>query len=139
MIAAETLIVAQFYDLDPMQVVWHGNYLRYFEQARCNLLDKIGYNYPEMERSGYLWPVVDVRVKYTRPVRYMQRLKVEATLVEYENRLKISYLCRDELSGEILTKGETIQVAVKIGTQELCFESPAAFVEKVQEALCARP
>lgn len=137
MISAETTIIAQFYDLDPMQVVWHGNYVRYFEQARGILLDKIDYNYPEMERSGYLWPIVDMRVKFVRPVRYQQCLRVEATLVEYENRLKIGYVCRDADSGEILTKAHTIQVAVTLSTQELNLESPAVLQEKVNRILCA--
>lgn len=136
MISAETIIVAQFYDIDPMQVVWHGNYVRYFEQARGILLDKIDYNYPEMERSGYVWPIVDMRIKFVRPVRYQQKLRVEATLVEYENRLKINYICHDAESGEILTKACTIQVAVSVSTQELHLESPAIFLEKVKRALC---
>ncbi|MBK8158051.1 MAG: acyl-CoA thioesterase [Rhodospirillaceae bacterium] len=137
MISAETEIVAQFYDLDPMQVVWHGNYVRYFEQARSVLLDKIDYNYPEMERSGYLWPIVDMRIKFVRPVRYQQKLRVEAILMEYENRLKISYLCRDAGSGEVLTKAHTIQVAVTLATQELNLESPSVLLEKVRRVLCS--
>lgn len=137
MISAEIAVTAQFYDLDPMQVVWHGNYARYFEQARCALLDKLGYNYPDMEKSGYVWPIVDMHIKYVRPVRYAQRLRVEARLVEYENRLKIAYTCRDEESREIVTKAQTIQLAVNAQTQELSLESPAILLTKVQEALCA--
>jgi len=137
MISAETEITAQFYDLDPMQVVWHGNYVRFFEQARGVLLDKIDYNYPEMERTGYLWPIVDMRVKFVRPVRYQQKIRVEATLVEYENRLKIKYLCRDAASGEVLTKAHTIQVAVTAATQELNLESPSVLLEKIERVLCA--
>lgn len=135
MISAEIAVVAQFYDLDPMKVVWHGNYARYLEQARCALLEKLGYSYPEMEQSGYAWPIVDLRVKYVRPVRYSQRIRVEARLVEYENRLKIAYVCRDDTSGEIVTKAHTIQLAVKIDTQELRLESPAVLLDKVREAL----
>ena len=137
MISAEVAVVAQFYDLDPMKVVWHGNYARYLEQARCALLDKLGYSYVEMEQSGYVWPIVDLRVKYVRPVRYAQRLRVEARLVEYENRLKIAYLCRDAESGQVVTKAHTIQLAVKIDTQELSLESPVIFLTKVREALHA--
>ena len=137
MISAETEITAQFYDLDPMNVVWHGNYVRFFEQARGVLLDKIDYNYPEMERSGYLWPIVDMRVKFVRPVRYQQKIRVEATLVEYENRLKITYLCRDAASGEVLTKAHTIQLAVTAATQELNLESPSVLREKIERVLCA--
>jgi acyl-CoA thioester hydrolase len=135
MISAEIAVTAQFYDLDPMKVVWHGNYARYFEQARCALLDKLGYNYPEMDKSGYVWPIVDMHIKYVRPVRYAQRLRVEARLVEYENRLKIAYTCRDEESGEIVTKAQTIQLAVNAETQELSLESPAVLLAKVREAL----
>jgi acyl-CoA thioester hydrolase len=137
MISAEIAVTAQFYDLDPMKVVWHGNYARYLEQARCALLDKLGYNYPEMDKSGYVWPIVDMHIKYVRPVRYAQRLRVEARLVEYENRLKIAYTCRDEESGETVTKAQTIQLAVNAKTQELSLESPAILLDKVREALCA--
>ncbi|HVJ32904.1 MAG TPA: thioesterase family protein [Terriglobia bacterium] len=135
MISAEVDIVAQFYDLDPMQVVWHGNYARFLEQARCALLDKIGYNYPEMDRSGYMWPIVEMQTKFVRPVRFAQAFRVEATLVEYENRLKISYRCRDKISGEVLTKAHTVQVAVLVSTGELCLESPAVLIEKVRALL----
>lgn len=136
MITAECEIVAQFYDIDPMQVVWHGNYVRYFEQVRGLLLDKIDYNYPTMEQSGYLWPIVDMRIKFVRPVRYQQRILVQATLLEYENRLKIAYQCRDIESGEVLTKAHTVQVAVTAATQELNLESPAILLDKVRRALC---
>lgn len=136
MISASIDIKVQFYHLDPMNIVWHGNYLEYFEQARCELLDKIGYNYPEMHASGYVWPIVDVRLKYVRSLRFQQVVTVTATLVEYENRLKIKYLIKDKASGEKLTKGETTQVALETGTQEMCFVSPPVFTEKVERALC---
>lgn len=135
MISAEVTIQAQFYDLDPMQVVWHGNYARYLEQARCALLDRIGYNYPEMAESGFMWPIVDMQLKYVRPIRFAQTVRVTATLVEYENRLRIDYRIRDAGSGEVLTKARTIQLAVATGTQELAFESPAILIEKVKALL----
>ncbi len=135
MISAEVEITAQFYDLDPMQVVWHGNYTRFLEQARCALLDKIGYNYPEMEKSGFLWPIVDLRIKFVRPVRYTQTIRVEATLQEYENRLKIAYRCRDKASGETLTKAHTVQVAVDAASGELCLESPPILIDRIRRFL----
>lgn len=135
MISAELEIVAQFYDLDPMQVVWHGNYAKYLEQARCALLDKIGYNYPEMHDSGFLWPIVDMQLKYVRPIRYAQAILVSATLVEYENRLKVSYRCRDKITGEVLTKAHTTQVAVHAASGELCLESPAILIDKIRSFL----
>ena len=135
MISADVTVKAQFYDLDPMQVVWHGNYARFLEQARCALLDKIAFNYREMSESGYIWPVVDLRIKYVRPIRFGQEIKVTATMVEYENRIRISYRLVDVASGETVTKAQTIQVAVDAATNELCFESPPVLREKVQRLL----
>jgi acyl-CoA thioester hydrolase len=132
MISAEIETKAQFYDLDPMQVVWHGNYARFLEEARCALLDRIGYNYPEMERSGYAWPIVDLRIKYIRPIRFAQGLRVVATLAEYQNRLRIEYRILDAASGETLTKATTVQLAVAVASGELCLECPAALVDKVE-------
>ena len=135
MISAEVLIKAQFYDLDPMQIVWHGNYVRFLEQARCALLDKIEYNYSEMLRSGYAWPVVDLRIKYVRPVRFGQEVRVTATMVEYESRIKIDYRVADLATGDVLTKAQTIQVAVDVASNEMCFESPAALIDRVRRLL----
>ena len=58
-----------FYDVDAMGVAWHGHYIKYFERARCRLLQTFDYDYPRMQESGYLWPVVELRVKYVRPAR----------------------------------------------------------------------
>jgi acyl-CoA thioester hydrolase len=88
-IQAETLIEVPFHDVDVMQVAWHGHYVKYFEIARCVLLDKIDYNYPQMKTSGYAWPVIDLRVRYAQPLRFRQTVRVIAKLVEWENRLKI--------------------------------------------------
>ena len=135
MIAAEITLKVQFYDVDSMRVVWHGNYVRYLEEARCALLDRIGYNYVEMSRSGYLWPVVDLRIKYVRPLRFAQRVTVRAELAEYENRLRIEYRIADAATGEILTEASTVQVAVDSKTDELCFVCPAALIDKVKALL----
>jgi len=135
MITAEVTIQAQFYDLDPMQVVWHGNYARYLEQARCALLDRIGYNYPEMAESGFMWPIVDMQLKYVRPIRFAQTVIAQATLVEYENRIRIDYRIRDEKTGELLTKARTTQLAVRVDTGETAFDSPPVLIAKVRALL----
>ena len=120
-----------FHDVDSMQIVWHGRYVKYFEVARCELLDSFGYGYEAMRDSGYAWPVVDMRIKYYRPVRFNQKIVVEATVAEWENRLKVSYLIRDAASGERLTTGYTIQVAVSLESQEMLFESPKVLLERL--------
>ncbi|MDP5009101.1 MAG: acyl-CoA thioesterase, partial [Glaciimonas sp.] len=92
---AELTLQIQFYDLDPMEIVWHGNYVKYLEQARCALLDTINYNYPAMQASGYAWPVIDLHLRYAHPATFGQQIKVNASIIEWENCLKIAYLITD--------------------------------------------
>ena len=132
-LSAEIEVEIPFHDGDPMGVTWHGNYFRYLELARCALLDKIGYDYLKMEQSGYAWPIIDTRVKFVKPTVFRQRVKVRATLEEYEIRLKVRYLITDAESGERLTKGYTVQVAVDKQTNEMCFSSPSILIEKVRQ------
>ncbi|QLF94298.1 acyl-CoA thioesterase [Pseudomonas sp. ABC1] len=125
----------QFYDVDMMEVVWHGHYVKYFEQARCALLDKLQHNYLQMRESGYAWPVIDLQVRYVRGATFGQRIRVCADLVEWENRLKINYLIVDAETGERMTRGSSVQVAVDIATREMQFGSPQVFIDAVERAL----
>lgn len=130
-LSAEVDVTIPFHDVDMMAVAWHGHYLRYVELARCALLDRIDYNYPQMEASGYLWPVIDVRMKYIAPLRFGQTVRVRATLVEYHNRLKIDYLLFDPATGQRTSKGYSVQVAVDKKSGEMCLASPRALLERL--------
>ena len=118
-----------------MQVVWHGNYFRYFETARAELLRKINYDYPQMQASNYLWPIIEVYTRFIKPLRYGQHIRVSAALMEWENRMKIDYLVLDAASGKRLTKGYTIQCALDTHTQELQLVSPPALLERLKDYL----
>jgi acyl-CoA thioester hydrolase len=122
-----------FQDIDAMEVVWHGNYTRYLEIARCALLDCIEYDYPRMRDSGFAWPVIDMRIKFIRPLLFKQRIRVHATLVEYENRLKMEFLIADAATGEKLSKAYTTQVAVDMKNHEMCFVSPDVLRKKLAD------
>ncbi|WP_305909465.1 acyl-CoA thioesterase [Methylomarinum sp. Ch1-1] len=130
-VSCEVEIDVPFFDVDLMEIVWHGHYVKYFEVARCALLDKIGYNYMQMRESGYAWPVIDLRVRYAKPAKFGQKLTVHAELCEWENRLKINYKVCDKLSGARLIRGHSCQVAVDIASGDMCYESPAILWEKL--------
>lgn len=135
LITAEAELEIPFQDLDPMQVAWHGNYFRYFEAARVNLMRIIDYDYPRMEESNYMWPLVDMRARFVRPLRYGHCIRVHAGLVEWENRMKINYEVRDIESGVRTTTGYTIQCAVDARTWELQLVSPPALLDRLKEYL----
>jgi acyl-CoA thioester hydrolase len=134
-IATSVDIEIPFHDCDPMNVVWHGNYPRYFEVARCQLLRLFKYDYLDMVKSGYMWPIVDMRLKYVGSAKFSQWITVSATLVEFEHRIKIDYLITDRETGAKLTKGYTIQAAVLIKNSELQLESPSILIDKLQPLL----
>lgn len=127
----EIEVTPAFYDIDPMDVVYHGHYVRFLERARTALMDRHGYGYRQMRESGYLWPVVDMRLKFVRPATLGQRLLVKATVTEWENRLRVDYLIRDAQSGQKLTTAHTIQVAVDAATGEMCFVCPPILFERL--------
>lgn len=129
--SVEVELTVPFHDVDAMGVVWHGNYFRYFEVAREALLGKFNYGYREMKASGYVWPVVDTRVKYRGTLTFEQRIRVRATIEEVENRLRIAYQIFDAESGQRTTTGYTIQVAVAEGDAGISFVSPQILFDRL--------
>ncbi|OLS64016.1 acyl-CoA thioesterase [Pseudomonas putida] len=131
----DTEVLVPFFDVDSMLVVWHGHYVKYLEVARCALLDHLGHNYVQMQDSGYAWPVIDLQLRYMRGATFGQRLIVRASLVEWENRLKINYLISDAVTGERMTRGSSVQVAVHIASREMQLASPQVMLDAVQKVL----
>ena len=136
-IFAEAEVTVEFFHLDPLNVVWHGNYLNYFESGRRMLLESIGYDYYEMKKSGYAFPVIEVSAKFLGSLRFTDRALVKAILVEYENRLRIKYEIRNAQTGVVTTKGLTTQMAFDIEKNESCFVCPQILIDKV-EAITGR-
>ena len=131
----DTEVLVPFFDIDTMHVVWHGHYVKYLEVARCALLDHIGHNYTQMLDAGYAWPVIDLQLRYVRGATFGQRINVRASLVEWENRLKINYLITDAATGERLTRACTVQVAVRIADREMQLASPQCLIDAIAKVL----
>lgn len=130
-LSLEIEVTPAFCDIDVMEVVYHGHYVRYLELARTALLAKFDYDYPRMRDSGYAWPIVDMRLKYVSPAIYGQTLKVRARVVEWENRLRIEYVMRDARNGRKVNTAYTIQVAVDLATREMCFVCPPVLWQRL--------
>ena len=127
----EIEVVPAFFDIDPMEIVWHGHFVKYLELARSALLDRFDYGYSRMRASGYAWPIVDMRLKYVRPAQLGQRLVVRAEILEWENRLRIAYRIRDAATSRKLTEASTIQVAVDLATREMLYVCPPVLWQRL--------
>lgn len=129
------IIEVPFFDVDSMDIVWHGHYVKYLEVARCAFLSAIGYDYNVMKANGYGWPIVQLNLKYVRPAVFGQKIRIEVVLKEYESCLKFDYVISDIISGKKLTKASSMQVAVCIQTRETQFQTPVSWLQAVRNAM----
>ncbi|HVZ99887.1 MAG TPA: acyl-CoA thioesterase [Caulobacterales bacterium] len=121
----------QFYDLDPLNMVWHGNYPRFLELGRDAVMEKIGYGYKEMAASGYAWPIIDLRMRYAHPMRLGKAVKITAGIVEWENTLRIVYQIEEIGTGERVMRARSTQVAVEMATENMLWVTPPVLREKL--------
>ncbi len=131
----DTDVTVPFFDVDSMNVVWHGHYAKYLEIARRTLLDLVGHNYNDMKASGYGWPIIDLQLRYVQAARFGQQLRVRADLVEWRDRLKIHYVISDANTGQRLTRASSVQVAVKLDDGVMQLASPQVLIDAVERHL----
>ncbi|MBV7433621.1 acyl-CoA thioesterase [Cardiobacteriaceae bacterium TAE3-ERU3] len=117
-----------------MQVVWHGHYVKYLEEARCAWLEDLGYTYLDMRDDGYVWPIVQLQVKYLSSARFGEQVLVRVYLREYESSLKLDYEIINE-AGACLTRASTMQAAIRLADQETQFQTPKVWQEKIHAYL----
>lgn len=132
MVVCETFIDVQFFDLDPMNVVWHGNYIKYLETARCDMLSKIGYTYNEMKEDGFAYPIAKMDLKFIKPAHFNQKLKIVTKILEIEPALNIKYEIFDTQTNEKIFTAKSMQICVNIKTLESVYTAPKRFVESVK-------
>jgi acyl-CoA thioester hydrolase len=95
-------------DTDTAGIVYHANYLRYFEAARGEWLRHRGLPYAEIERRGLVWPVVELQTRFRQPARYDDLLLVEVRMAELGGAsVTFDYVVTRESDGCLICKGST--------------------------------
>lgn len=111
MIESRAHVVVRYAETDMMGVVYHGNYLPWFEVGRTTLLKEMGLSYREMEQQGYRLPVLEVMAKYHRPALYDDTLTIVTRLHELPVlRIRLDYEVRR--GEELLATGQTVHVFI---------------------------
>lgn len=106
----------QYYETDCMQIVHHSNYIRFFEEARIDFLEKIGVSYVEIERSGYVVPVLSVSAEYKGMTTFGDTLAVCVKFEKFSGiRFTFSYKVYDVATGTLRATGETTHCYLKDG------------------------
>lgn len=99
---------AQYYETDQMGCVHHSNYIRWFEEARTDLLEQVGFSYGKMEEIGILSPVLDVKAEFKSMVRYQDLVNIHTKISSFNGlKFTVYYLIEDALTKEIRTLGES--------------------------------
>ena len=124
--SVEVELKVPFHDLDPAQVVWHGNYLKYFDIARFALFKEAGLDlYESFLEKRYAFPIIKTSTKHITPLRHGDEFICKATVVEARIKITIDFEIRLKKNGVVCTKGRGDQVAVKMPEMEMQLEIPS--------------
>jgi len=114
MVEHKCKIRVRYSETDQMGYVYYGNYAAYYEVARVEMLRNLGTTYKEMEESGIMMPVLELKCKYIRPARYDEELSITVKILEKpQTRIKFHYEIHNE-NEELINIGETTLVFVNI-------------------------
>ncbi len=122
-----------YYDVDLMQVVWNGHYLKYFEVARQALFRECVVDlHRYMQEKRYVFPVIRSMVKHIRPLRLDDEFICTAVLKEARIKIVLDFEIRLIANGKVCARGRSEQVALLVPEMEMAFKIP----EEIQKALC---
>ncbi len=111
MITGLAKVTVRFAETDAMGVVYHANYLPWFECARLDLISNVGLSYEKLIDEGYHLPVVEAHVNYKYPARFNDSVEIRAAIKERPTvKMKVEYEAR--CGGKLLVSGHTVHVFV---------------------------
>ncbi|MBS1637680.1 MAG: acyl-CoA thioesterase [Bacteroidetes bacterium] len=118
----------KFSEVDSLRVVWHGHYVRYFEDGREAFGKEHQLGYLDMYKHGLAVPLVDLQVNYKRILEYGDSAVIETTLIlSPAAKLIFEYTIRSAMHGHIVCTGRSVQVFMNPHTKELQLTVPEFF------------
>lgn len=125
-----TEVAVRFNEADPLGIVWHGHYIRYFEDGREAFGNTHGLSYLDFYRQGFVVPVVKVNCDYKRSLRYGDKVIIESRFIpSHAAKIIFEYTLSNAATGEIVANGSSMQVFLDKETSTLQLTSPAFFDE----------
>ncbi|MBZ0097837.1 MAG: acyl-CoA thioesterase [Taibaiella sp.] len=125
-----TELEVKFSEADPLGIVWHGHYIRYFEDGREAFGNEYGLKYLDFYRSNIVVPIVSINCDYKRILRYGHKIRLETT---YEDtpaaKLLFHYKVYDAATNEQVASGSSVQVFMHRDTLELMLYLPQFMID----------
>lgn len=127
-LSATTEVKVRFNEVDSLRIVWHGHYLKYFEEGREAFGEKYGMGYLEVFDQGLLTPLVKISCDYKRPLEYGDTAVIETIFRDSEAaKICFDFIIRSKNSGEIACTGSSMQVFLDM-KRELLLTPPDYFL-----------
>ena len=113
-----TLIKVRFSEVDAMRIVWHGEYVRYFEDGREAFGSRYGLGYLDICAAGYVVPIVELNCRFIRSLEFGEMAWVETRYIDCEAaKIQFEYTIYRETTGEVVAEGESVQVFLNAENQ----------------------
>lgn len=126
----------KFSEADPLGIVWHGHYIRYFEDGRESFGNAFGLRYLDFYRQDIVVPIVHINCEYKRILRYGHRIRLETTYHDTPAaKLLFHYSAHDAATGEQVAKGSSVQVFMHKDNMELMLTLPKFMTDWKQKWL----
>lgn len=98
----------QYYETDQMGIIHHSNYIRWFEEARTDMMEQMGMGYEAMEAQGIIIPVLSVQCEYKSMTHFGETVEILPIVREYNGiRMTIEYTVLDKETRELRCVGQT--------------------------------
>lgn len=118
-------IAVRFSETDPMGVVWHGNYLKFFEDAREKLAQDFGMSHMEVYEKGFFTPIVKTEIEYKSSIYFGEKARIHVTLEKHDAaKIIFRYEVINLSNGQLATIGKTIQVFMDVKNRMLELAKP---------------
>mgnify|MGYP001233732403 CR=1 FL=1 len=127
-LSSRTEIQVRFNEADPLGIVWHGHYIRYFEDGREDFGNIHGLCYLDVYRQGFVIPVVSVQCDFKKSLRYGDRVIVESKYIPTESaKMKFNYRLFNAATNELVATGSSVQVFLSKEDSVLQLANPPFF------------
>lgn len=121
-------INVRFNEADPLGIVWHGHYIRYFEDGREAFGNEHGIGYLDFYKKGFVIPVVSIQCDFKRSLKYGERVIVETTYIPCDAaKLKFEYRLFNAVTNQLVATGSSVQVFLEKESSVLQLINPSFF------------
>jgi len=123
-------VSVRFNEADPLGIVWHGHYIRYFEDGREDFGNQYGIGYLDFYKNGFVVPVVTIDCSFKKSLRYGDSVTVETSFIPCDAaKIQFSYRLFNKKTGELVATGNSVQVFLDREHSSLQLLNPAFFEE----------